>query len=98
MKVVKKWIEIHSQSRFEAMGWFSSFPSFLALPKVTLLSELRFPRATQVETTGNGSLEIYLALSTITKNRFCHLRPPRVTQTNFAFYSKALYGKHTFPT
>ena len=42
MKVVKKWIEIHSQSRFEAMGWVSSFPSFLALPKVTLLSELRF--------------------------------------------------------
>ena len=23
---------------------------------------------------------------------------PRMTQTNFAFYSKALYGKHTFLT
>ena len=75
MKVVKKWIEIHSQSRLKLWAGFP--PSHhSSLSPTTLLSELRFPRAIQVEMTGDGSLEIYLALSTITKNRFCHLRPP----------------------
>ena len=31
-------------------------------------------------------------------NRFCHLRPPRVTQTNFAFCSEPLDEQHAFPT
>ena len=33
-----------------------------------------------------------MALSTITKKRFCHLRPLCVTLTNFSIYTKALSG------
>ena len=90
MKVVKKWIDrIHPQSRFEAMGWVSSFPSFLALPKVTLLSELRFPRATQVETTGDGSLVIYLASLRSKRFQSSYPSPSPYPVIHFFFFALA---------